>query len=74
MAWFSFTGSNPTQPSNYSLVGPTPPSGCSGTDQICAVQANNNGGQPDLNAALKDEMILALHNRTASTNVQLKSS
>ncbi|NJI73196.1 hypothetical protein HCX49_08260 [Sphingobacterium kitahiroshimense] len=73
MAWFSLTGSNPTQPSNYQLVGSTPPPGCSGTNQICAIQATDNAGQPVLSAALKDEMILALHNRNASTNVQLKT-
>ena len=73
MAWFSLDdGGTPTQPSDYSLV--SSPS-CDGSDQICAVQANDNGsGQPILSNALKDEMINALHNRASSTNVQLKDA
>jgi len=75
MSWFSLNPSGtPTQPSDYTLVSGTP-SGCSGSNQICAVQANNNGSnQPVLTAALKDEMINALHSRTPSTNVQLKNA
>ncbi|AIM37554.1 hypothetical protein KO02_13300 [Sphingobacterium sp. ML3W] len=71
MAWFELTGSNPTQSSDYTLNN-TP--SCGGQDQICAVQAtpDTSGQKPILSAALKDEMILALHNRTASTNVQLR--
>lgn len=71
MAWFSLTGPNPTIPSDYTAATPT---GCTGTNKICAVQANPDGsGYPELTDALKDEMILALHNRSASANVQLKS-
>jgi hypothetical protein len=78
MSWFILdpTGS-PTVSSDYTLVtGPNPPTGCNGTDQICAVQAtpNSSGQEPVLSAALKDEMINALHNRTASTNVKLRNS
>jgi|GEM_PF-597105 len=76
MAWFSLQPSgNPIQPSDYTLL-TNPPTGCSGTNQICAVQAtpNSSGQQPVLSAALKDEMIEALHNRTASTNVELKNA
>lgn len=76
MAWFSLQPSgNPIQPSDYTLVGTNPPTGCDGIDQICAVQATTGAGNtPVLSAALKDEMINALHNRTASTNVQLKDA
>ncbi|MBE8719954.1 hypothetical protein [Sphingobacterium pedocola] len=69
MAWFQFTGSNPTEPADYTL---NPSPSCGGTDQICAVQADNAGGQPVLTEALKNEMIIALNNRNPSTNVQLK--
>lgn len=70
MAWFSLTGSNPTLPNDYTFS-PTVPS-CGGQDQICAVQAVDNSGIPELTEALKDEMILALHNGIESTNVKLR--
>ncbi|WP_286860081.1 MULTISPECIES: hypothetical protein [Sphingobacterium] len=73
MAWFSFTGSNPTNPAHYTNVGSTPPA-CSGDNSICAIQTNPTGsGQPQLTDALKNEMIIALNDRTSSSNVQLKS-
>lgn len=73
MAWFTLnTGGNPTIPNNYTLETSTP--NCLGEDQICAVQANNDGGKPDLTEELKDEMIIALHTRTPSTNVLLKDA
>ena len=73
MNWYSFTGSNPTNPAHYTNVGSTPPA-CLGNDSICAIQANPTGsGQPQLTDALKNEMIVALNNRTPSTNVLLKS-
>ncbi|ERJ57342.1 hypothetical protein [Sphingobacterium paucimobilis] len=70
MAWFELTGSSPIAPSNYTFRN-SPPT-CGGQDQICAVQANNVGGQPDLTPALKDEMITALHDGVESTNVKLR--
>ncbi len=72
MAWFSLNpGGNPTQPNDYTAVGS--PS-CSGTNQICAVQTTANASnKPNLTSALKDEMIIALHSRTSSANVQLKA-
>lgn len=71
MTWFRLTGPNPTLPSDYTEAAP---SGCTGTNKICAVQANSDSNnEPELTDALKDEMILALHNRSASANVQLKS-
>jgi hypothetical protein len=73
MAWFQLEpAGSPTDPQDYTLE--PNPTGCIGTDQICAVQATDNAGHPVLSAALKDEMINALHNRTASTNVKLRTS
>lgn len=74
MPWFQLDPAGiPTDPLDYTLE--PNPTGCDGTNQICAVQANNNGSdKPVLSAALKDEMINSLHNRTASPNVQLKNS
>jgi len=72
MAWFSFTGTNPTNPAHYTDVGSTQP-GCTGNDSICAIQTTANAsGQPQLTDALKNEMIVALNDRTPSSNVLLK--
>jgi len=73
MSWFSLNVSgNPTQPGDYSPV--ASPSCPTGTNKICAIQADPDGsGQPDITDSLKDQMIEALHNRTSSTNVQLRS-
>lgn len=72
MAWFSLIDpSNPGQPSSYQPVGS--PS-CSGNNQICALQADNDGsGHPEITEDLRNEMLTALNTRTSSTNVQLKS-
>lgn len=71
MAWFELTGPSPISPSNYTLRNSPPP--CGGQDQICAVQANNDGsGHPELTETLKDEMITALHDGVESTNVKLR--
>ncbi|MNE97653.1 hypothetical protein D3C80_1960340 [compost metagenome] len=74
MAWFSLTGSNPTLPSNYTLVA-SEPTNCTGTPQsICAIQASNDGNNnPDITNALQNEMILALDDGVPSTNVKLKA-
>ncbi|MBE8722695.1 hypothetical protein [Sphingobacterium pedocola] len=74
MAWFSLNpGGDPTQPNDYTLQSSEPT--CSGQNQICAVQANPDGSNnPQLTAALKDEMIDALHNRTATDNVSLRNA
>ncbi|AIM38115.1 hypothetical protein KO02_16585 [Sphingobacterium sp. ML3W] len=76
MPWFKLDSyGTPTDAQDYSLVGTIPPSGCDGTDQICAVQATADSNNfPQLTTALKDQMINALHTRTASTNVQLKDA
>ena len=74
MAWFTLnTGGNPTTSQDYTLASGTP--SCTGTDQICAVQANaDSNDKPQLTPALKDQMILALHNRSESANVKLKDA
>lgn len=75
MPWFRLTSGSPTNPNNYSFEGNTPPTDCLGTDQICTIQAANNGSnKPVLTASLKDEMIDALHDGAPSDNVQLKTS
>lgn len=73
MSWFSLNvNGNPTQPGDYSPV--ASPSCPTGTNKICAIQADPDGsGQPVITDSLKDEMIVALHSRTSSTNVQLRS-
>ncbi|MEN5055155.1 hypothetical protein [Sphingobacterium kitahiroshimense] len=74
MSWFSLdSNGNPINPNDYQLES-TPPTGCNGSDQICAVQATDNAGKPVLSPALKDEMITALHDRTPSTNVKLRTA
>lgn len=76
MEWYTLNSNGtPTDPQDYTFTGTTPPTGCSGTDQICAVQASNNGNnEPELDETLKNDMINALHSRTASANVRLKDA
>lgn len=73
MAWFLLNPSgNPTDSQDYTFQSTTP--SCAGSNQICAVQANPDANnKPELTEALKDQMILALHSRTPSANVKLKS-
>lgn len=74
MALFSYTGSDPSQPSSYTLhTGPNPPTCPGATEQMCTLQATNNGsGQPVITEALKDEIIKSLQNQVNSANVKLK--
>ncbi len=72
MAWFSFTGTNPSEPSHYSLVSTQPT--CTGAQSVCAIQANDDGdNNPILTNALKNEMIQALNDGVSSTNVKLRT-
>ncbi|MFD2905203.1 hypothetical protein [Sphingobacterium anhuiense] len=73
MNWFSFTGTDPSQPSHYTLV-PSQPS-CAGLPQkLCALQAQNNGsGNPIITDELKEEIIDCMENMVNSTNVKLKA-
>ncbi|WP_286862708.1 MULTISPECIES: hypothetical protein [Sphingobacterium] len=71
MAWFSFTGSDPADPADYTLSSSQP--SCTGTpQQLCAIQATNNGGHPDLDTNILSEMVQALNNQANTTNVKLK--
>ncbi|MNT82322.1 hypothetical protein D3C72_2220360 [compost metagenome] len=73
MAYFSLnTGGDPVDPQDYTLQASQP--SCSGSNQICAIQATDNGsGEPVLSPTLKDQMIQALHSRTSNATVSLKS-
>lgn len=73
MAWFNFTGTNPSQPSHYTLVGSQP--GCSSpTQRMCALQAMNDGSNnPVITDALQNEIINSLENQVNGTNVKLKA-
>jgi len=73
MAWFSLTGSDPSQPSSYTLSTGIPT--CSGpSEQMCALQAANNGSdKPVITDALKNEIINSLQNQVDGPNVHLKS-
>lgn len=72
MNWFILTGTDPSNPTHYTLVAtaplcPAPP------EKICAIHAMNDGNnQPVITDALKDEMINALQNQVNSTNVLLE--
>ncbi|NJI72310.1 MULTISPECIES: hypothetical protein [unclassified Sphingobacterium] len=71
MAWFELTGTDPYQASNYTLRQTQP--FCTGTDQVCAIQALNDGSNnPVISPTLEQEIELALANNTPSTNVKLK--
>lgn len=72
MAWFSFTGTNPSNPSHYTLAG-SQPTCTSPTQRMCALQANNVGGSPDITNALKNEIINSLENEVDGPNVKLKT-
>jgi len=73
MAWFSFTGTNPSQPSHYTLVASQPT--CPGlTQRMCALQAMNDGSNnPVITDALQNEIINSLENQVNGTNVKLKA-
>ncbi|MEJ5090796.1 MULTISPECIES: hypothetical protein [Sphingobacterium] len=73
MAWFRLTGSNPTQASHYTLFTGDVNDLCPDNEQICAIQALNDGNNnPDITTSLRNEMIIALNNQAPSTNVLLK--
>lgn len=74
MALFNYTGSNPSQPASYTLhTDPNPPTCPGATEQMCSLQAANNGSdKPVITDSLKDEIINCLQNQVNSTNVKLK--
>ena len=62
--WFTFSGvpDDPNDPLNYTAVG-SQPTTCTGTNQICAIYANNASGNPVITNELKSDMLIALSNR-----------
>ena len=72
MAWFSYTGTDPSNPAHYSAPSSTPPSCTSPTQQMCALQADDDGGEPIITDTLKDEIINSLQNQVNGPNVKLK--
>lgn len=74
MAWFSYTGSDPSQPGSYTLSSSGTPPCSSPSEQMCALQAANNGSnEPVITDALKNEIINSLQNQVDGPNVHLKS-
>ncbi|WP_144243280.1 hypothetical protein [Sphingobacterium sp. ML3W] len=71
MPLFSYTGTNPSQPNSYTLVTTTPTCGLV-TEQMCTIEAANNGlNKPVITEALKDEIINCLQNQINDTHVKL---
>ena len=71
-AWFSYLGSgDPTDPANYVEDGSMPT--CSGTATVCAIQATDDSGSPDITTALANEINADLSNHRSSTDVKLKN-
>ena len=70
--WFQYNGSGDrTQPENYTHYGVTAP-GCSGTEEVCAIKAMDNGnGEPEITSQLVNEINAAIANDTPSANVSL---
>ncbi|AIM37004.1 hypothetical protein KO02_10090 [Sphingobacterium sp. ML3W] len=74
MALFALTGLNPSNPAHYTYITGTPPVCANPTQQMCTLQADNDGsGLPIITPALKDEMINSLQNQVNGPNVSLKS-
>nr|WP_039451979.1 hypothetical protein [Pedobacter glucosidilyticus] len=73
--WFQYDGSGSvTDPSNYSSGMETPP-GCEGSEQVCAIRAQEGApGQPDITSALQSQINAALQDpSTEQQDVRLRS-
>lgn len=71
--WFTYTGSNPTNPASFTPAGSTPPT-CSGAEeQLCAIHAEDDANKPVLDLSIALEMAQALQNQVNTPNVKLKS-
>jgi hypothetical protein len=71
MSWFSFTGSQVGDPSHYTLETAQP--SCLGTpQQLCAIQATEVSGEPDLDTTILAEIAQALNTQANTTNVKLR--
>ncbi|HCU46050.1 hypothetical protein [Sphingobacterium faecium] len=75
MAWFIFTGTDPSQSSHYTLSpGTTPPSCPGAPEALCSIQDMNDGfNNPKLESAIQAEIANALQNEVNTTNVRLKA-
>lgn len=73
MAWFQLVADgDPLNPADYNPV--TSP-GCSGSNYICAIQANPDASnQPVITTSLRNEMITALNTNSNSENVHLRAN
>ncbi|WP_400261288.1 hypothetical protein ACFX5U_15340 [Sphingobacterium sp. SG20118] len=76
MPWYLYTlttpPSDPCDPNNYTLYGPTAPP-CPGANiYLCAIRALDHMGKPIITAALCAEIIYALQNGIETPNVLLK--
>ncbi|WP_400261421.1 hypothetical protein ACFX5U_16070 [Sphingobacterium sp. SG20118] len=73
MALFKLNNQSlPADPLSYSIPATIPP--CSGNNQICTINATDDGsGYPELNLSVLSEMVTALNTRTSTTNVKLKA-
>ncbi|SKB96132.1 hypothetical protein SAMN05660841_03318 [Sphingobacterium nematocida] len=74
LKWFHYTGSDPANPSDYTVFGSSAPSDCPGTPQmLCAIRADEDtNAEPVLDTAIALEMVQALQNQTNTSNVLLK--
>lgn len=73
MSWFILTNQNfPADPSHYSPA-PTPLPSCGGTQQICRIDAVDNGGEPLIDEALLRDMVTALNTGTENAKVKLQN-
>ena len=77
MPWYTYnpTGPTPYDAGNlgfYTNVGSTAPT-CSGNNNfLCAIQASDISGSPDITLSLALEMTTALNNRIDTANVRLR--
>nr|WP_315398927.1 hypothetical protein [uncultured Sphingobacterium sp.] len=79
MPWYRFqpTGTPPYNIGNLAFYGPPqaiPPSCISQKKYLCAIQADDTGGQPILTFALGIEIATAINSGIDSTNVKLRNT
>jgi hypothetical protein len=77
MPWYVYNagGTNISNPNNYTFIGSIQPTCTTPKNYLCAIQANDNSGQPILNDInLFIEIGNALNNYTESTNIKLRAT
>nr|WP_315398929.1 hypothetical protein [uncultured Sphingobacterium sp.] len=77
MPWYIYCPTGPApynacDPVFYTSVGSFPPSCPNPNNFLCAIQANDTGGNPIFTITLLCEMATAINNRLESTNVKLR--